>query len=187
MGYKFNDEDKVESEFNNNYFGYGVHKVQLMLFTADHMEDGREYVDVDFCDPNDGEKVDKVRMWFVGGAAPISFNNLRQIAVHNASEANKEKARMAVEETADSEALVELLNDKLIGKEAWFTKYMDPKRTYIGKDGQTRKSVNKNLYGYEPKLNESLMPAPADEQGNPLAGSTPASDDAKANIPKDWA
>ena len=36
------------------------------------------------------------------------------------------------------------------GYEAWFQVEQDPVRTYE-REGQTYKSLNKNIYGYEPK------------------------------------
>lgn len=191
---KFTDENKAVKDFgDSNYFGFGVHKVQIMQFENGGTEEGeKEYIEVTVCDPTDGEKVDTARVWFTTDkAANYSFNTLRQIAVHNALEASKDLARDAVDAVASTDELVALLNDKLIGKECWFTKYYDPSRSYINAQGDTKKSVNKNIYGYEPKLREDLMPGKADAAGTPLGGVdiTASAEEAGILIPKDddWA
>lgn len=186
----FTDEDKVEKEFNSNYFGFGVHKVQLMDFTNGGTGDGeKEYVEVTFCDPEDGDKTDTARVWFTtDAAAAYSFSTLRNIYVHNAPEAKKEQARATFDKLLNTDEMIAEMGDKLVGKEAWFTKYEDPKRTYTGKDGIERKSFNKNIYGYEPKLNTALLPKDVPAGGNAqFPGSEDASGDAKANVPDSWA
>lgn len=183
----FTDDDKAER--NSNYFGYGVHKVQLMEFTNGGTGDGeKEYIEVSFCDPDDGEKIDNARVWFTtDAAAQYSFSTLRNIYVHNAPDAKKDAARADFDKLANTDEICTEMNDKLIGKEAWFTKYQDPKRTYTGKDGVVRKSINKNVLGYEPKVNDALMPkeTPAGGDAN-FPGAEEASEDAKANVPSSW-
>jgi hypothetical protein len=79
--------------------------------------------------------------------------------VHSAkTDADKEKARMAVENCKDTDDLSNLINDKCVGAECWVTKYYDPTRTYSNNAGEVKKSINTNLYGYEPKLKPELMP-----------------------------
>lgn len=190
---KLSDENKQVSENRGNWFPFGVHKVQLMMFENGGTGDGeKEYIEVSFCDPEDGDKTDTARVWFTtDAAANYSFNTLRQIAVHNASEKNKDKARDAVDAVKDTTELCELLNEQLIGKEAWFTKYYDPSRTYVNQAGETKKSVNKNILGYEPKLKPELMPKPANEDGDPVTiedlGGEELKGDAAKNIPESWA
>lgn len=192
---KFNDETKAVKEFGGgNWFDFGVHKVQMILFENGGLEDGQsEYVEVSVGDPEDGEKTDTVRLYFTEKAANYSFNTFRQIAVHNAgSDKGKDAARDAIDAVQDTTELVELLNDKLIGKECWFTKYYDPKRTYESQSGEVKKSVNKNIYGYEPKLKPELMPdqagvADSDKVTDAFPDSEKVKGDAAGNIPKGWA
>lgn len=163
MAYQFNEDDKVEREFAEK-LPYGVSKVQLVGATAGATDDEKDWIDLEIT-TEDGIE-DTARVWFTGKAAPYSFNTLRQIAVHNGKDdAEKEKIREAVEACADSDALAELLNTKVAGGELWFTKYLDPSRTWTDNDGNVRQSVNKNVYGYEPKLKPELMPKQA-----PLGG-----------------
>lgn len=156
MAYQFNDEDKVEREFAEK-LPYGVSKVQLVGATAGETDDGKDWIDLEIT-TEDGIE-DTARVWFTGKAAPYSFNTLRQIAVHQGKDdAEKEKIRAAVEACGTSDELATLLNDKVAGGELWFTKYLDPQRTWQDNDGNTRRSVNKNVYGYEPKEKPELMP-----------------------------
>lgn len=187
---KFNDEDKVESGFSNDYLPFGITKVQLMLFEHGGTgDDESEYIEATVCDPKDGEITETARFWFsTDKSANISFNAIRQIVVHNAAEKDKGKARDAVDAVADCEELTALLNEKLIGGECWFTKYYDPTRTYQNKSGVTKKSVNKNLLGYEPKLKPELMPKD-ESQGaatDPLAGAEDVTNDPDVKVPSKW-
>ena len=191
---KFTDENKQVKEFSDqNWFGFGVHKVAIVLIelgntNPDEPEKGKEFVEFTVAGEN-GEE-DTARMWFTSDkAANFSFNVCRQIYVHNAPEAAKDAARDTMDAVKDTTELVEKMTEKLIGKECWFTKYPDPTRTYLDSNNNTRQSINKNVYGYEPKLREDLMPKDGSNgTSDPLAGAEkvePGSD-AAAGIPKNW-
>lgn len=192
MSYDFNDESKAVKEFGD-YLGFGVHKVKLMLATAGETDAGKPFIEVDFV-TDDGLE-DKARVWFVSDAnANISFNTLRQMLVHNTEEAHKDKARDAVDAVKDIDELATLLNEKMMGGEFWVTKYYDPSRTYQNQSGATKRSINTNMYGYEPKPRPDLMPKPADENGDPVdskvtdafPGAEKADTDAAGGIPSKW-
>lgn len=184
---KFNDD--MKKEYSNDYFGWGVHRVLIGEVENGGTEEGeKEYVEVTVMDPDNGDITDKARVWFTTEAAQLySFNTLRNIYVHNAPEAKKEAARKEFDAVGDTTELCALMNLRLIGKECWFTKYPDPKRTYVGQDGVTRKSVNKNVLGYEPKVDERLMPRSDDKDAlnETFPGAEKATGDAVANIPGD--
>ena len=119
-------------------------------------EGGKEYVEFTVIGKNEEE--DTARVWFTTPAATnYSFNVIRQIIVHNTKEENKDKARKAVDAVKTTQELVDLLNEKCLGGELWFTKYYNPTRTYENKAGETKRSVDKNVYGYEPKEKPELM------------------------------
>lgn len=184
---KLNDENKTVTEFNQNWFGFGVHKVHVGLIELGETEAGKEFIEVTLL--GDNEEEDTARVWFTSDkAANYSFNVLRQIFVHNAPEDKKDKARDEIDAITDTKALAELLQ-KIVGGECWFTKYPSPDRTYQAKDGSTKKSIDKNIMGYEPKLREDLMPK--DEQKDALnktfPGAEAASGSAADNIPDNWA
>lgn len=192
MAYKFNDEDKAEMSDFPDRIPFGVNKVQLVGVTPNEADNGNVFLEVTVTDSAGTEET--ARLYFTDKAAPYSFNTLRQIVVHSAkTDSDKEKARQAIENTADSDEIAELLNTKCVGAECWFTKYYDPERTYEGKDGVTRRSINTNLYGYEPKERPELMPNKegADDRderaADPLDGAEPASADETAGIPSNWA
>ncbi len=186
MSHKFTPEEKEVSErTGGNYFGFGVFKVTIGQIELDETDSGKEYIEVTVLGDN-GEE-DTARVWFTSPkAANYSFNVLRQIYVHNAPEEAKDEARDTMDAAKDAEELARLLNEKLIGRECWFSKYPDPTRTYTAKDGTVKLSVNKNVYGYEPKARPELLNA--DSATNLLAGAKkvePGSDAAK-NIPSSW-
>lgn len=176
MAHKFNDDDKKVKEFAER-MPFGVSKVQLVFAEADQTEAGKEFIKLTVA--NEAGIEDSALLWFVGGAANISFNTLRQIAVHSGKD-DKQKQLIgeAIDAVEDSEALCALFNEKLIGAELWFTKYYDPSRTYKNSAGYTKKSINNNVYGYEPKLKPELMPqdesqGAASEADKTFPGATP--------------
>ena len=177
---KFTDEHKTVKEFSDgNWFDYGLHKVQIGQIELGETDNGKEFIEFTLLGENEEE--DTARVWFTTDAAiNFSINVLRQIFIHNAPEAKKDEARDMFDAVGDTTELVKLLNDKLVGGECWFTKYQDPTRTYVAQDGSTRKSVNKNIYGYEPKLRPELIPKRDDvvdlNDDNSIAN----------NIPKNW-
>lgn len=190
MAYDFTEDSKAVKEFGDRV-PFGVSKVAILLATADETDAGKPFIEIDFQTAEGVE--DKARVWFVSDAnANISFNTLRQIIVHNAKDSEKDKARDAVDSIANTDDLAALINDKLIGGEMWVTKYYDPKRTYQDKSGNTKKSINTNMYGYEPKLRPDLMPQGQNEQvpgsavENAFPGAERASGDAASGIPKGW-
>lgn len=185
---KFTDDTKQDN-FNNQYFDYGVHRVLLGQFELGGTEPGeKEYIEITVMDPDDGEITDTARVWFTTEkAANYSFNVLRQLYVHNAPANAKDKARDTFDAIPDTKKAVELLNEKLIGKEAWFSKYPSPTRTYEAADGTIKKSIDKNVYGYEPKPRPELLPQSL--RGDDVVadmGGEEATGDAAANVPKDW-
>lgn len=190
MAYKFDDEVKEVKEFSdNNWFGFGVHKVKIGLIEHGETESGKEFVE--FTVLGENEEEDTARVWFTTQkAANYSFNICRAIYVHNAPEKHKDAARDQFDALEDAEAMVRLMNEKLIGGECWFTKYPSPDRTYQAQDGTTKRSIDKNVYGYEPRLREDLMPK--DEEKDALNKTFPGNEkvdlnsDAGAAIPDDW-
>jgi len=148
----FSDTEKEEKSFN--YFEQGVHKVQISSiefgFTEDKEE--KEYCEITVVDPENGEKTDKVRLWFHSeGARGFSFSTLRAIFVHNAPEELKDSVRDRFNAINDTEELEKACQKMLPGKEAWFSIYESDTRTYTDDNGNVRKSFDKNLTGYEPK------------------------------------
>lgn len=189
---KFSNENKQVKEFTNNFFPYGVHKVQIGDIENGGTGDGeKEYIEITVVDPSDGEITDTARVWFTTDkAANYSFNTLRAIYVHNAPEDKKEQAGKDFDELVDTTEMVALMADKLVGGECWFAKYQSPDRTYVASDGTTKKSIDKNIYGYAPKERPELMPKDTekDQLNQTLPGSTPVQPDADiaAGIPKGW-
>jgi hypothetical protein len=180
MAYKFNDEDKTAPE-RTDYLPFGVNTVEIVGATAGETDAGKDYIEVTV---KLGDIEDNARLWFTGGASKYSFQTLQQIVVHSAkTDADKEKARMAAEKCVDTDDMANLLNSKCVGAECWVTKYYDPTRTYSNANGDLKKSINTNLYGYKPNEKPELMPAPADEI-IPVEGNI--TDDGKINIPGQW-
>lgn len=183
MAYDFNEEDKSVEDMAER-MPFGVNRVELLEAIAGVTDAGKDYIELKVA--NDTGMEDSARVWFVGGASKYSFATLRQIAVHHAKDADKEKARMAVENCKNSDDLAALLNKMVIGGELWLTKYYDPINTYE-REGNTYRSINKNLYGYEPKLKPELLDAPkAGNAGDAVTDAFPgATAEASDAIPSD--
>lgn len=155
---KFSKEDKEEVQYTDR-IPFGVTPVQITLVTEEEPDNGAPFLEVSVIEPQSGAE-ENVRLYMSDNARKYTFNTIKAIAVHNVPEDKKDAVRSAIDNVEDSEAFVNLINEKMIGNEAWFTKYYDPERTYTGKDGKSYKSVNTNLWGFEPKLKPELMPAP---------------------------
>jgi hypothetical protein len=153
---KFNDDIKKENS-SGNYFNYGVHKVHLGAIENGETEAGKEYIELTLL--GDNEEEDTARVWFTTDkAANYSFNVLKQIAVHNAPEKSKDAARDAVDACQDTDELVKLFNEKVVGGECWLSVYPSPDRTYTASDGSVKKSIDKNVAGYQLKERPELLP-----------------------------
>lgn len=167
---EFTPEIKEVKE-RSTYFDFGVHNVQIVTLSLDKTPDGKEFVEIFFADKVDNMMQDSARLWFTTTkSANFAFNTLRSIYVHNAPEAKKDAARATIDKMPNTAALVEELKSKLVGKECWFTRYLDPTRTYTGADGIEKKSINKNVYGYEPKLQPELLPDSAVKSAEAVFG-----------------
>jgi hypothetical protein len=185
MSYNFSDEDKVETntEFTDR-LPFGVNDVQLVGATASETEAGKDFIELTVTNADGIEE--SARVWFTGGASQYSFNTIKQIVVHNAkTEADKEKARQAVENCKDTDEMADLLNSKCVGGQLWVTKYYDPARTYTNTNGQKRRSINTNIYGYAPKVNEQLLALTqlGEDTVVPMDGEDVTG---KVDIPGDW-
>lgn len=188
MAYKFQTGDKDVAE-RKEYLPFGINKARFVGATASETEAGKDYIEIAVATEAGIE--DSARVWFVGKAAPYSFQTVQQIIVHSVkSDSDKEKARQAVEACNDSDELADLLNKKCVGAEVWVTKYYDPSRTYTNANGELKKSVNTNIYGYAPKLKPELMPQETDntvagavKQANAVAAEALSG---SANIPSEW-
>lgn len=147
----FNDSHK--EEMSGNYFDQGVHKIKIGAVIFDTTDDGKEFAEftVVGTDSDKDERVGTARVWFTTDAAiHYSFNMIRSIFVHNAPKDKKDKARAAIDGLKDTEEL-EQACQHLVGKEAWYSVYENPERTYTDQDGKLRNSFDRNIYGYEPK------------------------------------
>lgn len=178
MSYKITSEDREVTE-HREYLPFGVNTVKLVGATAGETEAGKDYIELTV--EADGIE-DNARVWFTGGASKYSFQTIQQIVVHSAkTDSAKEQARLAVEKCVDTDEMANLLNSKCVGGELWVTKYYDPSRTYTNANGETKKSVNTNVYGYEPKLKPELMP-----EAKPVDTVHPVDDSSSASIPSEW-
>src|SRR5665213_1746824 len=153
----FTAADKKEVSFTEK-FPFGVHPVLIIGFNLKTADNGNEFMEIGFTNM-DQTIEDKARVYFTEKARLYSLNTMRQIFVHNAPEDKKDVARKQIDAVANTDELIKIMASKK-ALQAWVTKYADPIRTYQGTDGRTYKSTNINIYGYEPKINESLMPKP---------------------------
>jgi hypothetical protein len=183
MAYNFTDEDKAVTDDFQERIPFGVSEVVIVSAKADVTEAGKDFIELTVQNAEGLE--DSARKWFTGGASPYSFQAIRQIIVHTADDKDKEKARLAVENTANTEEMVALINKMCIGKQIWFTKFYSPDRTYTNQSGETKRSIDNNVYGYEPKDQPNLMPeANGGATANAVTDTFPgATEEASSSIP----
>lgn len=188
MAYQFTEEDKedVNPQFEDR-IPFGVTPVQITLATADVTDKGSDFVEVGVITESGAE--DSTRLYFTEKAAKYSLSTIKAIATHNAPEDKQDAVRKAIEGVKDTDFLAQLINDKMIGNSAWFTKYYDPERTYEDRDGNVRKSINTGLWGFEPREKPELMPKPKTHSIDP---NDYPDDDVKgepfqsSGIPRSW-
>lgn len=166
----FTDEHK--EEMGGDFFGQGVHKVQIQTIEFGETEGDapKEFVEFTVVDPENAERTGKARLWFhTDGAIKYSFNTIRTIFVHNAPEDKKDDVRAKFDALKNTEELDKACQKMLIGKEAWYSVYENPERTYPGADGSPKNSYDKNITGYEPKPRTvTVGEGPAQVTGEPV-------------------
>lgn len=179
---KLNQEDKIVKEYGDS-LPFGISKVQLLMAELKTTKNDKEFIEITVS-TEDGIE-DSASLFFVGGAVNISFNTIRAICVHQGkTDEEKQAIRDKVDSADSTEQLVEILNE-YIGGELWFTKYYDTSRTYE-KNGQVKKSINKSVYGYEPKLRLDLMPKQVDKSVQEYFPEAKNISNSDAAIPENW-
>jgi hypothetical protein len=150
---KFTDEilENVDRQ-PSKYFDIGTHKVKIGLVNSGMTDAGKEYMEFTVFDPEDEDRTGTARLWFSSEkAAGYSVGIISTIFVHNTAEEKREALKAALKKLNDTDALLDIAQKKLIGKEAFYVVEEDPVRTYTNKEGVTMPSINRNIYGYEMK------------------------------------
>jgi hypothetical protein len=153
---KFTDEilENVDRQ-PSKYFDIGTHKVVIGLISAGTNDNGKEYIEFTVFDPADNERTGTARLWFTSEkAAGYAISIISTIFVHNTPEEKRDALKAALKKLTDTDALLDIAQKKLIGKEAFYVVEEDPTRTYTNKNGDVMPSVNRNIYGYEMKPKE---------------------------------
>ena len=144
-----------EETRESGYFEFGVHEVRIAKTKIDK-HDNKPYAEI-FVENESAE--DRARLWLhTPDTRRISIDTVRRILVHNQeNEDIKQKIREKIQQIknlADFAAILE----KTVGCTAWFKVSEDGDRTYE-KDGKVKKSINRRIYGYEPKSDTSKTQA----------------------------
>lgn len=144
-----------EETKESGYFEFGVHEVKIAKTKIDK-HDNKPYAEI-FVENDSAE--DRARLWLhTPDTRRISIDTVRKILVHNQEdESIKQKIREKIQQIknlADFAALLE----KTVGCTAWFKVSEDEDRTYK-KNGEIKKSINRRIYGYEPKSDTSKTQA----------------------------
>lgn len=191
MSRSISDEAKEFEGNSKSYLDFGVHEVQIMLVESGQTDSGTDYLEFTVVGKNEEEE--RARLWLTDKSEKYTFATLKSIYTHCAPEDKKDSARDELDACKDYDEVVELFNKRCIGKQIWFTKYQDPERTYVNQAGETKRSVNTNVYGYEPKLREDLLPKrdtvhEVSDQDIKNVGKTfpGAKKDVSKGIPDDW-
>lgn len=150
---KFNEEIlSAVDDKPKKYFDIGSHTVTIGLIASGTTDDGKEYIEFTVFDPEDEDREGSARLWFTSDkAAKYAVSIISSIFIHNTAEDKRDALRGALKKLTDTDALLDIAQKKLIGKEAFYVVEEDPVRTYTNKAGETMPSVNRNIYGYEMK------------------------------------
>lgn len=144
-----------EETREGGYFEFGVHEVKIAKTKIDK-HDNKPYAEI-FVENESAE--DRARLWLhTPNTRRISIDTVRRILIHNQeNEDIKQKIREKIQQIKNLADFAVLL-EKTIGCTAWFKVSEDEDRTYE-KDGKVKKSINRRIYGYEPKSDISKTQA----------------------------
>lgn len=147
----FTEDDKAERS-GGKYFDEGIHEVRIGAVKFDKTNDDREFAEFTvFGNGDDEEREAKTRFWFhTAGARGYSFGAIRNMFVHHAPEAEKEKTREKFNKIKNTAELDAAIQKVLVGGAAqvWLQVYQDG--TYKDNDGNDKPSFNRDIYGYLP-------------------------------------
>jgi hypothetical protein len=148
-GVNMNLKDEHKAEITNKaFFEEGIHEVKILLVELATTNDDKEYIE--FTVTNDeGTQEGTARFWFTTDKAALySFNSIRSIFVHNVPEEKKQATRDKVNAILTTEQLAKACLN-LIGQQCWY-QVSRSSRTYVTATGETRYSLDKDIYGYKP-------------------------------------
>lgn len=140
-----------EETKESGYFEFGVHEVKITKVKIDK-HDNKPYAEIFVENDSTG---DRARLWLhTPDTRRISIDTVRRILVHNQEDEDiKQKIREKIQQIKNLADFAVLL-EKTVGCTAWFKVSEDEDRTYE-KDGKVKKSINRRIYGYEPKSDTS--------------------------------
>lgn len=122
-----NNLDKDRSSAGQG-FERGTHEVVIGLAEAKTDAKGRDIIKVTVMDKDDNDKTAEATLWFHSeGGVKMSVDKVLRLIIHNVSEDKKPKVRELGEKifgsmtdfTKAREAALQLINEKLIGKEGY--------------------------------------------------------------------
>lgn len=169
-----NNLDKERS--GGKGFEFGTHEVKIMLAEAVTDAKGRDIIKVTVCDAKDEEKLAEATLWFHSeGGAKMSVDKVLRLLIHNVDEDKKPKVKALGEQLFSKitdlgkarDAALQLLNEKLIGKEGYLA---------VNPSGNYTTSKYGDLWYY-----------PAAPQGAPKDTKNDDTTPADVNVPDDWA
>lgn len=156
-------------------FEYGTHTVKIMLAEAQTDAKGRDVIKVTVCDEKDEDKLAEATLWFHSeGGAKMSVDKVLRLLIHNVDEDKKPKVKQLGEQLFSKltdlsqarDAALKLLNEKLIGKEAYLA---------VNPSGNYSTSKYGDLWYY-----------PAAPQGAPKDTKNDATTPADLDVPDEW-
>lgn len=149
-------ENILKDKGGANYLGIGIHDVTVTSVELAKASTGT--LGIKFNVENEDGRSD-VTMWLSEAALPYTIENVSRLLVHNATEANKEKARNHMSNVVSAKELYEVVTTTLEAREknkAPFVAVLSISedksgRTYTNKDGEVKPSLVRNLLSYRPK------------------------------------
>jgi len=156
-----NDSHKEERA---KYFTPGLHEVQISGATLGEVDD-KEYLEFNLIDED--EREDTARLWFnTDKAIGYSFSIIKGIFSHNTPEEKRDEMKKKLDAQIKNTKDLEKACQGLVGKKCYFVVAESKTRTYEDKEGKTRASFDKNIYGYKPEVApapQTVTEAPAGE------------------------
>lgn len=169
MGKGFLDDilDNVgESWSEGKMFSAGTHTVVIGLAEAVTDTKDRNIIKVTVFDPEDNDRVGEATLWFHSeGGAKMAVAKVMGLLVHNTDESKKDKVKELGKKVfggmTDLEKIrqtcLELITEKLIGKEAYFV---------VNPNGKYTTSKYGDLWHYPRELDAAVNKAADKESDN---------------------
>lgn len=147
-------EEQLDRTGGNNYFSVGIHEVEIAKVELRKFPSGSRAIVITV---SDGTAEAETFHWLSEKALPYTIDRIGKILIHNTKEENKETLRTALKKINSASKLFESISSEkkpITGFKCWLRVQESETQTYTDKNGVERPSIERDIFGYEPKMNK---------------------------------